>query len=59
MSRTEQKLHINDMADIYIKTAPKYDHSAIFIQPEQGELGDIEVTRWLLETIREKTGDEY
>jgi len=56
MSFSEQKLHMNEMADIYIETARKYDHSAIFIHPNPG---DLENTQWLLETIREKSGDEF
>ena len=56
MSYEEQKLHMNDMADIYIETAKKYDHSAIFVQHN---IKGFENTQWLLETIREKSGDEY
>lgn len=56
MSFAERKLHMNEMADIYIETAKRYDHSAIFIHPNPW---DVENTQWLLETIREKSGDEY
>lgn len=56
MSYEEQKLHITDMADLYIDTARKYGHSAIFVHPNPG---DVNNTQWLLETIREKTGGEY
>lgn len=56
MSYAEKKLHIQDMADIYIDTARRYDHSAIFIHPNPGGFENVQ---WLLETIREKTGDEY
>ena len=56
MSYEEQKLQIEDMADIYIKTAQRYNRDAIFVHPNPGGL---EETKWLLETIREKTGDEY
>jgi len=56
MSQTERKLHMEDMADLYIQTAKKYEHSAIFVHPNPG---DFESTQWLLETIREKSGDEY
>ena len=56
MSSTEQNLHIRDMADIYIDTAVRYDHSAIFIHPNPG---GFEWTQRLLEAIREKTGNEY
>ena len=56
MSYREKKLHIEDAADIYIKTAQRYGHSAIFVHPNPG---GFENTQWLLETIRERTGDEY
>ena len=56
MSYEEKKLHIEDMADLYIDTAKAYGHSAIFVQtPVSG----VEHMQWLLETIREKSGDEY
>lgn len=56
MSYVEQKLHIEDMADVYIDIARTYEHSAIFVQTP---VGDIKHMQWLLETIREKSGDEY
>ncbi len=56
MSFSEKKLHINYAADMYIKIAQKYNHSAIFVHPYHE---DFENVKWLLETIREKTGDEY
>lgn len=60
MSRSEQLLHIRDMADLYIQTARRYGHSAIFVQPNvQPELKDLSMTRWLLEEIRAQSGDEY
>lgn len=56
MSYAEQKLHIEDMADLYIETAKAYDDSAIFVQTPVTALDHMQ---WLLETIREKSGDEY
>lgn len=56
MSYAEKKLHIQDMADIYIDTARRYDHSAIFVHPNPGGFENVQ---WLLETIRDKSGDEY
>ena len=56
MSYKEKKLHIEDAADIYIRTAQRFGHSAIFVHPNPG---GYENTQWLLETIRERTGDEY
>ena len=60
MSRTEQKLHIDDMARLYIQTAERSGHSAIFVQPNEFPDPDhLEVTQELLERIRELSGDEY
>lgn len=56
MSRAEQKLHIEDMADLYIETAKAYDHSAIFVQ---SPVNTPDHMQQLLEAIREKSGDEY
>ena len=56
MSRAEKSAHMKDMADIYIRTAQRYGHSAIFVHPYPG---GFENTQWLLEEIRERTGDEY
>jgi len=56
MSRSEQKLQMEDMAACYIEIAEKYSHDAIFIHPNPG---DYENTIWLLEILREKTGDKY
>lgn len=63
MSRAEQKLHLRDMALSYIEIAEKYDHSAIFVHPNPGPVGelpdDVNATREILETIRELSGDKY
>mgnify|MGYP005768134003 CR=1 FL=1 len=56
MSQNERSLHMNEMAQLYIDTARRYGHSAIFIHPNPD---DIESTIWLLELIREKSGDEF
>ena len=56
MSHTERNLHRNEMAQLYIDTAKRYGHSAIFIHPNPWGLDE---TQRLLELIREKTGDEY
>ncbi|HIS48979.1 MAG TPA: hypothetical protein IAA80_00555 [Candidatus Gallacutalibacter pullistercoris] len=56
MSTHEKELHLQDMADLYIKTAQRYNHDAIFVHPNPANLPE---TRRLLEIIREKTGDEY
>ena len=56
MSKQERKLHIDYAADTYIEIAEKYHHSAIFVHPNPADLDN---TMRLLETIRDKTGDEY
>ena len=33
MSKAERKLHSDDMVDIYIATAKRFEHSAIFLHP--------------------------
>lgn len=56
MSEVEKTLQINDMADIYIDIAKKYHHDAIFVHPNPGDMDNI---KRLLQTIREKSGDQY
>jgi len=56
MSANEKRLHLEDQAELYIMTAEKYRHSAIFVHPNPGDFDN--VVR-LLEIIREKSGDEY
>ncbi len=56
MTDKERRLHIEDMADLSIRIAEKYEHSAIFASPNPW---DYENTAWLLETIRERSGDKY
>ncbi len=56
MEEKERQMHREDMADIYIKTAEKYEHSAIFLHPNPGS--EDEINR-LVDIIREKTGDKY
>ena len=56
MSAREKSLQMRDMADLYIQTARRYGHSAIFIHENPG---GFECVQWLLETIRELSGDEF
>ena len=56
MEEKERQLHREDMADIYIKTAEKYEHSAILIHPNPGKTEEI---NYMVDIIREKTGDKY
>ena len=45
-----------EIADIYIMTAERYEHDAIFIHPNPDTMDE---TLRLLELIREHTGDRY
>ncbi len=56
MEDREQIMHLNEMADLYIATAERYEHSAIFLHPNPGT--EFETQR-LIETVREKTGSRY
>lgn len=56
MEAKERQLHRNDMADVFIATAGRYEHSAIFVHPNPGVPDE---TRRLIDLIREKTGDKY
>ena len=53
MSKEEQKAQIRSIADMYVKTAEKYEHSAIFVH--ESPMGAIPI----LEQIREMSGDKY
>ena len=57
MSRTEQQLHLDEIARLYLDTARRYQHSAIFYHNVSG--WDLETNRRCLERIRELGGDEY
>jgi uroporphyrinogen decarboxylase len=56
MEEKERELHRRDMADIFIMTAERYEHDAIFIHPNPDS---VEETIRLVDLIREKTGDRY
>ena len=57
MSKADQRAHLVDIADTFIAIAKKYNHDAIFMHADIP--GGRENTRIVLETIREKTGDDY
>ena len=59
MSQNERQLHRQDIADVYIKIAEKYDHSAIFFHPAGWSDDCFEETIRCLEIIKEKTHDRY
>ncbi len=56
MGEGERQLHRLDMADLYIATAERYEHSAIFLHPNPDTF---EECARLIEIIRQKTGDRY
>lgn len=56
MQERERELHRRDMADVYVATARRFDHSAIFAQPNPDT---VEETIRLIDIIRESTGDQY
>ena len=56
MEEKERQLHRHDMADLFIATAERYEHSAIFVHPNPG---NFEECARLIEIIREKTGERY
>ena len=56
MEEKERALHRRDMADLYLATAERFEHSAIFIHPNPN---NIEETCRLIDLIRERSGDRY
>ena len=56
MEEKERQLHREEMADIYIQTAERYEHSAIFLHPNPG---GVEETCRLIDIIRERSGGRY
>ena len=56
MTETERELHREDIADIHIATAERYEHSAIFLHHALNELDEYQR---LVDKVREKTGDRY
>lgn len=56
MEDKERRLHRNDMAELYIATAERFEHSAIFLHPNPDS---VEETLHTVDLIREKTSDRY
>jgi len=56
MTEAERAAHRADMADLYAATAERYQHDAIFLHPNPG---DIDQTRRLIDAVRERTGSRY
>jgi uroporphyrinogen decarboxylase len=56
MEERERELHRHDMADLYLATAARYEHDAIFLHPNPDTPEELQR---LVEIIREKSGDRY
>lgn len=56
MEHAERRLHLRDMAALYVHTAERFEHSAIFLHPNPGTLDD---TLRLIDCVRELSGDRY
>jgi uroporphyrinogen decarboxylase len=60
MSETERVLHRNDIADLYVQIARKYEHSAIFFHPPQGWNNDPDSeTLRVFDQVRNNSGSDY
>ncbi len=56
MEEKERQLHREDIAGIFIATAERFQHDAIFVHPNPGDLDE---TRRLLDVIRDRSGQRY
>jgi len=56
MEERERQLHRANMGDLYIATAERFEHSAIFLHTNPGIL---EETIRMIDYLRDKTGDRY
>jgi uroporphyrinogen decarboxylase len=56
MEAKEQQMHREEMADIYIATAERFEHSAIVIRPNPYTVE--EIIR-MVDILRDRTGDKY
>jgi uroporphyrinogen decarboxylase len=56
MREEERELHRQDMADVFVATAARYEHSAIFMHHPVNE---IEEYQHLIDKIRAKSGETY
>ena len=56
MEPKERDLHRRDMADLYIATAQRFEHAAIYLHANPSRL---EEELRLIDLIRERTGDTY
>jgi uroporphyrinogen decarboxylase len=56
MEEKERELHRREMAEIFVATAARFDHSAIFLHPNPDT---VEETIRLVDLVRERAGDRY
>ncbi len=56
MEEKERQLHREDIADIHIRTAERFEHSAIFLHPNPHD--EEEIMRFT-DLVREKIGNRY
>ena len=56
MEETERQLHRKDMASVYLRTAERFEHNAIFLHPNPDS---IEEALRTIDIIRDEAGDEY
>lgn len=56
MQDSERRLHRADMADLYLATAERFEHSAIFLHPNPDS---VEETQHLIDLIRARSGARY
>ena len=56
MEERERELHRSEMADLYVMTAERFEHSAIFLHPNPGSLDE---TVRLIHKVRKISGDRY
>lgn len=56
MGEKERQLHRHDMADVYIATAERHEHSAIFVHAKPNTPEEL---IHLAEVLRRKSGDRY
>lgn len=56
MSETERRLHRSEIADLYVATAERFEHDAIFLHPNPG--GEDEIF-YLIDLVRKRSQDRY
>ena len=56
MTETERAIHRRDMAQLFIDTAERFEHDAIFLHPNPGNLDE---TRRLIDEVKRISGDRY